>query len=237
MTKKVVLITGGSQGIGRGIAKAFAHAGYDVIITARNATVLEKTATDIESETGGNIIPVAMDMTNALSVEKLSAIIKDKFGKLDALIGNAAVLGDIKPMQTIEQNHFVDVFKANVFANQLLITHFHDLLLQAEHPRAVFVSTSPATIDGYANVGLYGASKSALETMVRSYARENLETKLRVNLVNPGRVRTSMRATVAPDEDPMILPTPDDIADVFLSLCQQDYTETAQIITISRKPS
>ena len=234
MSKKVILITGGSKGIGRGIAKAFARDGYDVIITARDAHLLEQTSQDIESETGGNVIPVAMDMCDAPSVAKLAEIIKDKFGKLDALIGNAAILGVDDAIHQIEPDHFAHVFNANVFANQLLITHCHDLLMQAEHPRAVFVTTSPTSLDGRANYGLYGASKSALGTIIRSYARFHQDTKLRVNLVDPGRIRTTMRATVAPEEDPMTLPTPDDIAPFFVDLCSKECQKTAETFTIAK---
>ena len=234
MAKKVALITGGSKGIGRGIAKAFSKNNYDVIITARNASVLEQTAKDIERDTGGNIIPVAMDMCDALSVAKLAEIINDKFGKLDVLIGNAAIVGVDNAIDTIDADHFAHVFNINVFANQLLISHLHPLLMQAEYPRAVFVTTSPASLDGRPNYGLYGASKSALGTMIRSYARFHQDTKLRVNLVDPGRVRTDMRATVAPDEDPMILPTPDEIAPFFVDLCSKDCQQTGETFTVAK---
>ena len=236
MTKKVALITGGSQGIGRGIAKAFAQNGYHVIIVARTENTLQDVADEITA-LGGDVTAIAMDITDANAVSNMAKTIQEKFGKLDALIGNAALLGDRKHVQNIEPQHFSDVFSANVLANQLLICHCHNLLMESKYPRAVFITTSPAGVEGRANFSLYGSTKAALETIARSYADENSDTALRVNLVNPGRVRTKMRAETAPTEDPMTIPTPDEIADVFLELCSKAYTRTAETIVIDRKPA
>lgn len=221
---RIALITGASRGIGAAVAKRFAVEGAHVIITARDAKALESTY-DAITKAGGNATMVALDLREPTKIEELSHAIVQRFGKLDILVGNAGVLGELSPLQDTAAEHWQQVMQVNLDANFHLIRCFDPLLKASDAPRAMFV-TSGVTRRAAAYWGAYAVSKAALESMVKIYAVENSKSKLKANIIDPGVVRTRMRAAAYPGEDPMTLPEPDKITDVFVKLARADFKET-----------
>jgi len=222
----VALITGASRGIGAQVAKRFALEGAQVILLARNTEGLE--AIDDEIRAGGGAATlVPIDLTDGKSIELLAQQVAARFGKLDVLVGNAAVLGEISPMGHSEPADWEKTFAVNLTANWQLIRCFDPLMKAAQNPRAMFV-TSGVTNRAASYWGAYAVSKTALEMMVRIYAAENEQTSLRVNLIDPGVVRTRMRAQAFPGEDPLQHPEASTITDVFVKLALPGLQETGQ---------
>ena len=147
--------------------------------------------------------------------------------RIDILVGNAGVAGPSSPLGHIEVKPWTDVMAVNVTANFQLVRCMEPLLKQSDAGRAVFV-TSGAANKAPAYLGPYAASKAALEALVRVWAEETANTKLRVNLFNPGPIRTRMRATVFPGEDPMTLDTPEQAAEFIVPMCAPAWDATGK---------
>ncbi|MEM7617976.1 MAG: SDR family NAD(P)-dependent oxidoreductase [Pseudomonadota bacterium] len=228
---KIVLITGASQGIGASIAKAYAKAGAHVILVARNQKNLEAIDDEIK-EAGGQATLLPLDLQDLSSIEKIGPSIAEKFGKLDIFVGNAGLAGTLMPLHQISNSEFDRVLTVNLSANFYLIKTLDPLLKASKAGRVIFVTTGDVVTQGRAYWGTYGVSKSALETMTRTYADETRQTNMRVNMIDPNVVRTDMRASVKPGEDPMSIPTPDDIMDDFLKLAADNCEQHGEIIRI-----
>jgi len=216
LSNRIALITGASRGIGAAVAKRFAAEGAHVILTARTVGGLEEVDDAIQAN-GGKATLVPMDLNDHAKIDQLGAHIAERFGKLDIVVGNAGVLGDLTPLTHADAPMWDRVIAINLTANWRLIRSFDPLLRRSDAGRAMFV-TSGITRGVFPYWGPYAVSKAALETLVKTYAAETQETKLRVNLIDPGVVRTKMRAAAMPGEDPMTLPDPDSITDVFVKL-------------------
>ncbi len=215
---RIVLVTGASRGIGRAVAKAVAAHGAHVIAVARPRSVGALEALDDEIRAlGGSATLTPFDLTDGDAIDRLGAAIYERWGRLDALVGNAGRLGVISPVTHIDPKEWDRTFAVNVHANFRLIRSLDPLLRRADDGRAIFV-TSGAARRHKAYWGLYAASKAALETLVLTYAAECRLSGVKVNLVNPGPVRTAMRAQAYPGEDPETLPTPEDVAPLFVEL-------------------
>ena len=217
---RIALITGASRGIGAAVARRFAAEGANVILTARTTAGLEE-VDDAIRQSGGAAGPatlVPLDLVEPGAAEKLGPAIAERFGRLDILVGNAGVLGTLTPVHQIEPSEWDAVLAVNLTANWRLIRTLDPLLRLSDGGRAMFVSSGVA--GGRAYWGSYAVSKTALEGLVLTWAQETAKTNLRVNLIDPGAVRTTMRAAAFPGEDPMTLPTPDEIADVFVELAE-----------------
>ncbi|MDG4721217.1 MULTISPECIES: SDR family NAD(P)-dependent oxidoreductase [Thalassospira] len=225
---RVALITGASHGIGYAVAKRFAAEGAQVIAIGRNIGALEELSDEI-TEAGGKISLLPLDLTMFEKVDAIGPTIFERFGKLDIVVGNAALLGEIAPVGHIDTQIFDNTLATNVTTNFRLIRTVDKLLQLSDAGRAIFV-TSNASAKGRAFWGLYAATKAALEALVLSYAQELEESKVRVNLVNPGRIRTKMRAEAYPGEDPETLPTPDSITDVFVDLAEASCTKHGEVV-------
>jgi NAD(P)-dependent dehydrogenase (short-subunit alcohol dehydrogenase family) len=223
---RVALITGASRGIGAAVAARFAREGIHVILTARDVKGLEATD-DAVRASGGTATLVPLDLAEYDKIDILAANIAQRFGKLDILVGNAAILSDLTPLAHIEPDDFDRVMATNVTANWHLIRALDTLLKRSDAPRAMFV-TSGVTTHACAYWGAYAISKTALEAMVNIYAAENERTPLRVNLIDPGAVRTRMRARAFPGEDPMTLPDAEAIVELFVTLAATDLQETGK---------
>jgi NAD(P)-dependent dehydrogenase (short-subunit alcohol dehydrogenase family) len=231
---RLALVTGASRGIGYETAKALAKAGAHVIALARTQGGLEELDDAIKAE-GGSATLVPLDLTDFDALDRLGGTIFERWGKLDILIGNGAILGPIGPLNHIEPKTFEKVMAVNVTANYRLIRSMDPLLRASDAGRAIFIS-SAAGSNAHAYWGLYGASKAALDLMCRDWAEEirNI-TKVRVMLVNPGRTRTKMRAEAAPGEDPLSLPTPDEITPYLVRMVSPDWDETGRIFDFPQK--
>ena len=226
LASRIALVTGASRGIGYATAIALAKAGAHIVATARTQGGLEELDDEIR-KLGGSATLVPLNLTDSDGIARLGAGLHERYGKLDILVGNAGVLGPSSPVGHIELKTFNDVMAVNVSANFQLIRCMEPLLKQSDAGRAVFV-TSGAANKATAYVSPYAASKAALETMARAWAQETANTKLRVNLFNPGPVRTRMRATLMPGEDPATLDTAEQVAEFIVPMCTPDWTETGK---------
>ena len=226
LANRIALVTGASRGIGFATAKALAKAGAHIVATARTQGGLEELDDEIQKD-GGSATLVPLNLTDSDGIARLGAGLHERYGKLDILVGNAGVLGPSSPVGHIELKTFNNVMAVNVSANFQLIRCMEPLLKQSDAGRAVFI-TSGAANKATAYVSPYAASKAALETLARAWAQETANTKLRINLFNPGPVRTRMRATLMPGEDPATLETPEQIAEFIVPMCAPDWTETGK---------
>ena len=206
LSGRIALITGASRGIGRACAIALAQAGAHVILVARTVGGLEE-ADDAIQKVGGTATLVPMDLRDFDAIDRLGASIYERWGKLDALLGNAGVLGTLTPLAQIGPKQFQEVMDVNVTANWRLIRSMDPLLRQSAAARVVFISSGAAK-KHTPYWGAYAVSKAALEMLALTYAAECIGSTVKVNLLNPGPMRTAMRAKAMPGEDPNDLVTP-----------------------------
>jgi NAD(P)-dependent dehydrogenase (short-subunit alcohol dehydrogenase family) len=216
-TGQIALVTGASRGIGAAIAQALAAGGAHVVLTARNAKDLERVEDAIFAK-GGSATIAPLDLTDGNSIGRLAVAIKERWGKLDILVLNAAMLGTLTPVPQIDGNDFNRILTLNLLAQQAMIAAFDGLLRASENARLVAVTSSVGATPR-AFWGGYGASKAALEALVTSYAQEmrNIST-LKVAIVDPGKTRTAMRAKAYPGEDPATLKEPAVVAEAIVGL-------------------
>ena len=210
LENRIALVTGASRGIGYAIARELAREGAHVIAIARTEGGLTDLDDDIKSE-GGSATLVPLDLRDMEGIDRLGGAIFERWKKLDIVIGNAGILGTLSPIAHISPKDWDDVMAVNVTANWRLVRAVDPLLRQSDAGRALFV-TSGAAINFRAYWGVYSVSKAALEALVRTYAAEIATSNASANLLNPGPVRTALRAKAMPGEDPDSLPTPEEIA-------------------------
>ena len=222
LTSRIALVTGASRGIGHATARALAKAGAHVVAVARTQAGLEELDDEIR-QGGGSATLVPLNLTDFDGIARLGAALHERHGKLDILVGNAGVAGPSSPLGHIELKPWNEVMAVNVTANFQLIRCVEPLLKSPTPAAPVFV-TSAAAAKASAYLGPYAASKAALETLARSWAQETASTTLRVNLFDPGPIRTRMRATVFPGEDPLTLDTPEQAAEFIVPMCAPDWT-------------
>lgn len=225
---RVTLVTGASRGIGYASAIALAEAGSDIIALARTQGGLEALDDAIKA-TGRSCTLVPMDLTQPEGIDRLGAIINERWGKLDGLLANAGMLGDITPVPHLDPKTWDKLMAVNLTANYRLIRSLDPLLRASDAGRALFL-TSGVADTRRAYWGAYAATKAGLEALVQSYAKEAEVTPLKVNLLNPGATRTAMRAKAMPGEDPSTLPTPKDLTPLIVKMLSPAYTQTDQII-------
>ena len=226
---RVTLVTGASRGIGYACAIELAKAGSHIIATARTQGGLED-LDDAIRNLGGECTIVPMDFKMADGIDQLGKAIYERWGRLDGLLANAGVLGEIAPVPHISPKKWDEALAVNITANFRLIRSLEPLLMASPSGRAVFMS-SRASVSRKAFWGIYAASKAALDAMVQCWADETEQSNLRINLVNPGPVRTQMRAKAMPGEDPDTLPKPIDIAKRIVPLLSPEYTTHGEIIS------
>jgi NAD(P)-dependent dehydrogenase (short-subunit alcohol dehydrogenase family) len=227
LSNRIALVTGASRGIGAATALALAKAGAHVVAIARTTGGLEELDDQIRAA-GGSATLVPLDMTDTGGIARLADALDKRYGRLDVLIGNAGIVGDISPLGHVQPKSWDSVLATNVTANWHLIRFLDPLLQKSDAGRAVFI-TSGAASSARAYRGPYSVSKAALDALARTYAAETETTKVRVNLFNPGPTRTRMRAKVMPGEDPATLPKPAQVAESILPLCLPEVTETGKL--------
>ncbi len=218
---RIALVTGASRGIGRAAALALAAAGAHVVAVARTAGGLEELDDDIRGLTGASATLVPMDIAEDGALDQLGLAIHQRFGRVDVLVHAAAILGPMTPVSHIEPKHWDRVMSVNLTASYRLIRSIEPLLRASGRPRAIFL-TSGRAIRPKAFWGPYGASKAALENLVRTWADELENTQVRAVLLDPGQMRTRMRAEAMPGEDPATLPDPSEIGPLVVELAQVD---------------
>ena len=225
---QLALVTGASRGIGAAIAQSLAARGAHVILTARSSAELEAVEQAIH-EAGGSATIAPMDLTDPDSIARLAEAISGRWDALDMLVLNAAMLGTLTGVQTIDGKEFNRVMTLNVLAQQALIAHFDTMLKNSNHARVIALTSSVAA-KPRAYWGAYAASKAALETLVACYGEEvrNLAA-IRTAIVDPGRTRTDMRALAYPGEDPQTLKTPDVVAEQVADLLEDDFETNSRI--------
>jgi NAD(P)-dependent dehydrogenase (short-subunit alcohol dehydrogenase family) len=229
---RIALVTGASRGIGRAVSVALAKAGAHVVAVARDVGRLEELDDAIRKE-GGSATLVPMDMKDFAAIDRAGQAIFQRWGKLDALFGNAAILGPLTPLTHLQPSVWSDVMQINLSANWRLIRVFDPLLRLSDSGRALFVSSAVAH-GARPFWGAYAVSKAALEAMVRTYASELAGTAIRANLLNPGPTRTGMRAAAMPGEDPMTLPAPEELTPLILELLSSDCDDNGELFTFKR---
>ena len=198
---KLALVTGASRGIGAATAEALAAAGAHVILTARGAPALEKVEERIHAA-GGTATIAPMDLNDHKNIQKLAQAVAERWGSLDILVLNAAMLGSLSPVEHLDPKELERVFKLNVFANQALIAAFDPLLRRADKADVIGITSSVGE-EPRAFWGGYGASKAAFDTMLAAYADETEHAgRLRVQIIDPGATRTRMRQLAFPGEEP-----------------------------------
>ncbi len=228
---RVALITGASRGIGAAIARRFASEGARPVLAARSVAGLEEVDDEIRSDSDGarSATLVEVDLAEAGAADRLAAAIADRFGRLDILVANAALLGTLGPMHQIDPKEWDRVLAVNLSANFHLIRAFDPVLRAVEAGRAIFVGSGAAQ-SGHPYWGSYAVSKAGLKTMALSWAAETAKTRLRVNVVDPGSTRTAMRAQALPGEDPAGLKPPDALGDIFVALAAADCSRHGEVV-------
>lgn len=227
LADRIAVVTGASRGIGFFTARALAEAGAHIVAVARTVGGLEELDDEIR-ELGGTATLVPLDLADYDGIDRLGAALHERWGKLDILIGNAGMLGQLSPLGHIEPKVWDDTMAVNVTSNWRLIRSFDPLFRQSDAARLVFMS-SGAAFKCRAFWGVYSVTKAALEALARTYSEETRNTAIRVNLINPGPMRTAMRAKAMPGEDPVTLPHPKEIAPAILDLVSPDCSETGKI--------
>jgi NAD(P)-dependent dehydrogenase (short-subunit alcohol dehydrogenase family) len=233
LSSRIALVTGASRGIGYATARALARAGAHVIAVARTQGGLEELDDAVRAD-GGTTTLVPLDMTDMDGIARLGAALNERHGKLDILIGNAGVAGTSSPLGHTDPKYWDNVMAVNVTANFQLIRCMEPLLQKSDAGRAVFL-TSGVAHRASAYMGPYAASKAAVEVLGRVWANETATTPIRVNLFSPGPIRTRMRATVMPGEDPMTLDTPEQVAEFIVPMCTPSWTETGKLFDYRSK--
>lgn len=218
---RIALVTGASRGIGRAAALALANAGAHVVAVARTPGALEALDDEIRAATGQPATLVPMDIGEVDGLDQLGRAIHDRFGRLDTLVHAAALLGSLTPVSHIEPKHWDRVVAVNLTATWRLIRSMEGLLRASDHPRAIFLTTGRVQRPK-AFWGLYGATKAGMEHIVRTWADELEQTKIRAVLLDPNAMRTRMRAEAMPGEDPAHLPDPSEIGPLIVELAQAD---------------
>ncbi|UOM33867.1 SDR family NAD(P)-dependent oxidoreductase [Acuticoccus sp. I52.16.1] len=218
----LAVVTGATRGIGEAVAVDLAARGCHVIAVGRKVEALEALDDRIRGVNGmATLVPI--ELTDGPGVDRLGASIHERWGKLDIFVGNAGLLGRIAPLAHVPAKVWQETFDVNVSANWRLIRTLDPVLRAATAARCVFLTSGAAT-KLRPNWGPYSISKAALNALVATYAAEVANTPIRANLFSPGPIRTLMRAAAVPGEDPMTLPTPEDVAPYIAAMCAPSFT-------------
>lgn len=225
---KITFVSGATRGLGRALALCAAEAGSHILAVGRTQSALESLDDEI-TRVGGSASLVPLDLRNGDDIDQLGGYIAERWGRLDILIAAAARLGDITPLPHLSPKEWQETFEVNATANYRLIRSFDSLLRSAKDARGIFVSCG-ATETLPACWGGYSASKAAMEALVLSYAKEVAAVGIKINILDPGVMRTRMRKQAFPGEQPDGLASPQDIAAAILPLLSLDWQTSGEIL-------
>ena len=219
---QVALVTGSSRGIGAATALALAAAGAHVLLTGRDTKALEAIEDRI-FESGGSATIAPVDLVESDGIARLATAVSQRWGKLDILVVNAAILPELTSVADIDQRAFNKALTTNVLATQALIANFDSLLRKSADARVIGM-TSTVAEKPRAFWGAYAATKAASDTLLECYAEETRNTsKVRVAVVNPGATRTAMRARAYPGEAPASVKPPETVARRLVALLGEPF--------------
>lgn len=230
LSGRVAVITGASRGIGAAVARRFAAEGAELVLIARTVGGLEAVDDQVRKG-GGHAVLVPLDLKDGEAIDRLGPALAERFGRLDIFIGNAGVLGELRPLAHYTPELWSEAFEVNVHANWRLLRALDPLLRRSDAGRVILV-TSRITQSCRAYWALYAATKAALEAMGRSYADELEHTNVKLNLLDPLAVATRMRAEAFPGEDPATLAQPDDITELFVRLAEPGFQASGERFTV-----
>lgn len=223
LKNKTILVTGAGDGIGKAAAIAYAELGASIILLGKTVSKLEAVYDEIKNRNNGDAAIVPLDLLGATpkNYQDMALTIGDQFGKLDGLLHNASILGQLQPFAQIPEKDYSEVMQVNVhshfFMTQALLP-----LLRKDTPSSVIFTTSTVGSQGRAYWGTYSISKFAIEGMMQVLADEYSNTQLRFNCINPGKTRTAMRAKAYPAEDATTLRSAEEILPAYLYLMCDD---------------
>jgi NAD(P)-dependent dehydrogenase (short-subunit alcohol dehydrogenase family) len=226
---RIALVTGATRGIGEASAIGLAQAGAHVVALGRTQGALENLDDRIFSLTGEHATLVPMDLREPEGLDVLGSVLNERFGRLDILVAAAGVLGALTPVGHLDPKGWEQIVAVNLTANWRLIRAMDPLFRKSTAARAIFL-TSGVAQNPRAYWGAYAATKSALETLVACYDDEMEHTAVRALCVNPGGMRTRMRANAFPGEDPKTLPEPALIAPMMVELARGDRVPEARLV-------
>ncbi|MEP9376791.1 SDR family NAD(P)-dependent oxidoreductase [Aquabacter sp. CN5-332] len=227
LADRIALVTGATRGIGAATAIALAEAGAHVVAVGRTEGALEEVDDAIKAK-GGSATLVPMDVTDYEAIDRLGGALYQRYGHLDVFVGNAGILGPVTPLGHVDPKDWDQALCVNVTANYRFVRSLDPLLRLSTAGRAVLVS-SGAAHKARAYWGPYTITKAALEALGRTWAAETVTGNLKVNLFNPGPIRTRMRAKAFPGEDPMTLEVPEAAAAAILALCLPSCEATGRL--------
>lgn len=224
LADRIILVTGASDGIGKAVAKGLAQYGATVILHGKNVKKLEALYDDIEASGYPQPAMTPLDLGTATELEyqQFTQAIGEEFGRLDAVIHNAGILGDLSPIEHYEKATWDKVLQINLTATFSLTQATLPLLKESKDASIVFTSSGVGR-QARAYWGAYAVSKFGVEALMQILADElETNTSIRCNSLNPGATRTAMRAKAFPGEDAEILPRPEQLLPAYLYLCGAD---------------
>ena len=229
---RIALITGATRGIGKEISILLAKNKIHVIILGRTLSALDDLSDKI-NDFGGSSTCLQFDLNDLNEISKISQEVKQRWGKLDILISNAAYLHNLTPLSHLSEKDWQISLNTNLSSNWLLIKHFENLLLESEYGRAIFLTSGAS--QGYRPFwGAYAITKAGLDSMVRAWSSEMEETNLSINLYDPGATKTQMRARAYPGEDPKNLKDPNKIAKDILKICNKNFIKNGERLEFNK---
>ncbi|MGH3088747.1 MAG: SDR family NAD(P)-dependent oxidoreductase [Rubrobacteraceae bacterium] len=215
---KVAVITGASQGLGRALALAYAKEGAKLAINSRSEESIKPIAEEVE-KTGAEVLAAACDVSDKGSVNRFLESVSQRFGEIDVLVNNAGLLGPRVPIEEYPEDEWRAVIDANLtgpfLVSKAAVSHMRS-------GGSIINVVSGVSVEGRAEWGAYSVSKFGLEGLSQILAAELEERNIRSNAVDPGGMRTDMRAAAYPDEDPMTRVTPEENTAVFLYLASDE---------------
>lgn len=220
LKNKVALVTGASRGIGRAMARRFADEGADLVICARHREALLEVARDIEAQ-GRRVIAQVADVGHRHDVHRLVETALETFHRIDVLVNNASILGPRVELVEYPYEEWERVLRINLTGTFLITQAVARHMMERKQGSIINVS-SGVGVEGRPRWGAYSVSKFGVEALTQIWSQELRPHHIRVNVVNPGRVRTAMRRAAYPDEDPNTLPRPEEILDVFVYLASDE---------------